>query len=174
VVRKLLKDHHKFVLTKTGLHNALKPGGVWDSIVYCKGGAGLYYGYQLIKHHDVYENMIGGMNEDVKLDSSAAMVPAPNSSRKSAGRNDVITHIHDHGKRAAELELVEIEKCEDEALNLLHSRQSELMNQKALARAAGDTDDIQYFQGELIMLREKISLKTGELDNKRAKRQQIE
>ena len=64
----------------------------------------------------------------------------------------------------------EIVKAEDEALNLLHSRQSDLMSQKALAIAAGDSDDVEYFKGEIIKLRALIQVRGDELDAKRAQR----
>ena len=65
---------------------------------------------------------------------------------------------------------LDVVKAEDEALNLLHSRQSDLMSQKTQAIAAGDSDDVQYFKAEIIKLRALIQVRGDELDAKRAQR----
>jgi metal-responsive CopG/Arc/MetJ family transcriptional regulator len=95
--------------------------------------------------------------------------PEPESqvARRKRGKTTELIVVHDHGKRSAELDLIEIVKAEDEALNLLHSRQSDLMSQKALAIAAGDSDDVQYFKGEIIKLRTLIQVRGDELNQMR-------
>ena len=173
--RAKLKLLNTFLLTKTGIHNALTPGGLWDACCFvCRdvgGGAGLYYAHTLLKDHDIYNRLVGGMNEGAKLDSHLGIKPeveSPADRRKQ--KTTELTVVHDHGKRSAELDLIEIVKAEDEALNLLHARQSDLMSQKALARAADDLDDVAYFKGEIMQLRALIQVRNEELSAKRAQR----
>ena len=170
--RAKIKQLNTFNLTKTGIHNALTPGGLWDACVFVGGGAGLYYSHSLLKGHDIFDRLVGGMNDGAKFDSHLGTKPEPESqvARRKRGKNTELTAVHDHGKRSAELDLIEIVKAEDEALNLLHSRQSDLMSQKAQAIAAGDSDDVQYFKGEIIKLRALIQVMGDEVDARRAQR----
>ena len=170
--RAKIKKLNTFNLTKTGIHNALTPGGLWDACTYVGGGAGLYYAYNLLHGHDIWDRLVGGMKDKAKFDSSLGTKPDPQvpGDRSKRGKTSVLTVTHDHGKRSVELDLVELVKAEDEALNLLHSRQSDLMSQKAIARAAGDSDDVEYFKGEILKLRALIKVRDDELGVKRAQR----
>ena len=67
----------------------------------------------------------------------------PTRGKKSKTEHVIVTH--NHGKQMEEQIAQEIEKVEQESLNLLlHTRQSVLMQQKASARIAEDAEDLKW------------------------------
>jgi hypothetical protein len=102
-----LEATHQYVQFKTGANDIRTDEGLWAHV---KGDAGQYYVWRRTDNTPLFERLIGGIQDDDKLDTSDGKLPelTRRGTLKTTPKQETLTVVHDHGAQntvAAEMDL---------------------------------------------------------------------